>query len=335
MKYKILLFLTFLFQNLFSQTGGESLYSFLNTPTSPKQIALGGVTLTSRNDVSQLLWNPSSLNEEIDGDVSINFVNYIADINVGSLVYAKSINPKYGMAFLGVQYFDYGDLDRTEASGPEILGSFSSRDLAFSLGYGYVYKMVSVGATLKYVSSKIDVYTSTALLYDFGITYLDPNSSFVASLVVRNSGKQLTQYIDTEEKVSNNVILAVEYSLEHMPIKFYGALDELNNWDISESNPSREKVDLNGEVTEENISELSNAFRHLSVGAELWPEKKINLRIGYNHRRAQEFQLEEVRTSAGLSYGFGINTRLIKFDYAFSKFQEGAKYSTFGLTLHL
>ncbi len=336
MKYKIVFILMFIVQNLFSQTGGETLYSFLNIPSSPKQVALGGVTLTSRNDVSQLLWNPSVLNEAIDGDVAVNYVSYVSDIKMGSLVYSRSIHPKYGIAFLGIQYLDYGDFNRTEASGPEILGQFTSRDLSISLGYGYTFdEILSVGASVKYVSSKIDVYTSSALLYDFGITFLDPRSSFIASLAIRNSGKQLTQFIDREENIQHNVILGFEYTLEHMPMRFYVTFDEINNWDISESNPSNEKVDLLGNVTPEKITALDNAFRHTSIGVELWPEKKFSARIGYNHRKAKEFQLEEARTGAGLSYGFGFNTKRIKFDYAFAKFQEGAKYSTFGLTLHL
>lgn len=323
------------FQSLFSQTGGETLYAFLNLPTSPKQVALGGVTLTSRNDVSQLLWNPSAINHQMEGDLSVNYVNYISDVNVGSMVFAKSIKPEYGIAFVAAQYLDYGDFDRTDASGSDVLGTFSSRDLSLSLGYGYIYKSLTFGASLKYVSSKIDVYTSTALLYDLGITYLKPNSSFVASLVIRNSGKQLTNFISTEENINNNVILSAEYTLEHMPLRVYGAIDELNNWDISESNPSRTETEINGDETEEKISNLSNALRHFSFGAELWPNKKFSARIGYNHRRAEEYQLAEVRTGSGLSYGFGINTKWVKFDYAYAKFQEGAKYSTFGLTLHL
>lgn len=335
MKYIFLLFSLIVSSNLFSQTGGEVLYSFLNVSTSAKQVSLGGVTLTSRDDVSQTLWNPSSVNTEMENDISVNHISYISGINVGSLSYAKSIDPKYGTAFLGIQYFDYGDFSRTDASGPTVLGSFSAQDISLNLGYGYTYKSVSVGASVKYISSKIDTYTSSALLYDIGITYIDPNKPFVMSLVLRNSGEQLTAFIDDKVLIKNNAILSMEYRLEHVPIKLYGSIDELNNWDISEPNPSRSTSELNGEVTQEIVSDVNNAFRHLSIGAELWPEKIINIRIGYNHRRSQEFQLDEVRTGAGLSYGFGLNTKYLKFDYAFAKFQEGAKYNTFGLTVHL
>lgn len=335
MKYIVFLFSLLLSSNLFSQTGGETLYTFLNIPTSAKQVALGGVTLTSRDDVSQTLWNPSSVNSKMENDVSLNYVTYISGVNVGSLSYAKSINPKYGIAFLGVQYFDYGSFERTEADGPTVMGSFSVKDLALNLGYGYTFKSVTIGASLKYISSKIDTYTSSALLYDLGVTYVHPTKPLTMALVYRNSGEQLTTYIDDKEKIRSNAIFSIEYRLEHVPIKIYGALDELNNWDISEPNPSRSETDINGEVTEEKVNEINNAFRHLSGGVELWPEKMINIRVGYNYRRSQEYQLNEVRTGAGLSYGFGLNTKFIRFDYAFAKFQEGAKYSTFGLTLHL
>ena len=335
MKYIVFLFSVLVSSSLFSQTGGETLYTFLNIPTSTKQVALGGVTLTSREDVSQTLWNPSSVNSKMENDLSLNYIKYISGINVGSLSYAKSINPLYGTAFIGVQYFNYGDFERTEASGPTVVGIFSARDLSFNIGYGYTLESVSFGASLKYISSKIDTYTSSALLYDLGITYMHPTKPFVMSLVLRNSGKQLSAFIDKKELIRNNAILSMEYRLEHVPLKVYGAIDELNNWSISEPNPSRSKTDLDNKVTPEAVSDINNALRHVSIGAELWPEKMINLRIGYNHRRAQEYQLNEVRTGAGLSYGFGFNTKFLRFDYAYAKFQEGAKYSTFGLTVHL
>lgn len=335
MKYIIFLFSVLVSSSLFSQTGGETLYTFLNIPTSAKQVALGGVTLTSRDDVSQTLWNPSSVNPKMENDVSLNYINYISGINVGSLSYAKSIDPKYGVAFVGVQYFSYGDFERTDASGPTVLGSFTARDISFNLGYGYTFQSVSIGASVKYISSKIDTYTSSALLYDMGITYLHPTKPLVMSLVYRNSGDQLSAFIDDKELIRSNAIFSMEYRLEHVPIKIYGALDELNNWNISEPNPSRSTTDLDNKEKEESIGDVQNALRHVSLGAELWPERLISIRVGYNHRRSQEYQLNEVRTGAGLSYGFGINTKRIRFDYAFAKFQEGAKYSTFGLTVHL
>jgi len=335
MRYLSIVLLVLTSNTFFAQTGGETVYNFLNIATSPKQIALGGAILTSAKNVSQALWNPSSIYTDLDGDIAINYVNYIADIKAGSFVFAKSIKPEYGSVFLGVQYFNYGNLDRTDASGPNILGVFSARDIAFSLGYAYQYENLRFGTSIKYISSKIDTFTSSALLFDLAATYTHPEISLIAACSIRNLGNQSTHYLDRDEEVSNNIIFSLEYKLEHVPLKLFAAIDDIANWNISVPNPSNEKKNIDGSVVPEKIEWYQNAFRHISIGAELWSEKLINLRIGYNHRRAQEFKLSQARTNAGLSYGFGINAKKISFDYAFSKFQQGSAYSTFGLTLHL
>ncbi|MDB4297621.1 type IX secretion system protein PorQ [Flavobacteriaceae bacterium] len=335
MKKLLLIFFLSIFQNLFSQTGGETLFAFLNTPTSPKQIALGGNILTAATDVSQTLWNPSIADTILSNEVAVNYVNYIADINVGSFAYAKNIHPKYGTAFIGGQFFNYGDFDRTNADSPTVVGSFGASDLSINLGYAIRLHEWSIGATAKFINSKIDVYSASAVLYDIGFTYYHPLKPFVFSVVMRNLGGSSIAFIDRADPISSEITAAFEYQLEHVPIKIYGAANDLGNWDVSVPNPSRSKTDLENNITEEKISDINNLLRHLSLGAELWPQKKINLRIGYNHRRAQEFQLSEVKTKAGLSYGLAFNAKKFRFDYAFSKFQEGAKFSTFGLTFHL
>ena len=68
---------------VFSQIAGESTYQFLNISSSPRQLALGGKTITNFDyDVSQALYNPSVINSEMDNNLSINFFNYFADITV-------------------------------------------------------------------------------------------------------------------------------------------------------------------------------------------------------------------------------------------------------------
>ena len=66
----------------FSQVGGESIYNFLNLTGSAKQAALGGNTLTLLDDVNQPLWNPSVINQNLDNQLSLNYMNYLADLNI-------------------------------------------------------------------------------------------------------------------------------------------------------------------------------------------------------------------------------------------------------------
>ena len=83
------------------------------------------------------------------------------------------------------------------------------------------------------------------------------------------------------------------------------------------------------------ISFLDNTLRHFLIGAEFFPESLINLRLGYNFRRAAELKLQNVRTFGGISFGFGIKMNRFKFNYAFSKFHSASNASTFSLEMDL
>ena len=47
-------------------------------------------------------------------------------------------------------------------------------------------------------------------------------------------------------------------------------------------------------------------MRHTILGAELWPDRGFNIRIGYNFRRAEELRILDQRNFSGLSFGVGI-----------------------------
>ena len=155
------------------------------------------------------------------------------------------------------------------------------------------------------------------------------------SLVVRNLGTQLKSFNGVQEKMPLKVALGVSYRLQYVPIKWYGTLDNLQQWDISVANPSNQTVDLEGNVTKEDINFLNNMFRHIIVGAELFPDNLINIRAGYNFKRARELALQNVRTFSGVSLGFGVKMNKFKFNYAYSKFHAAANASTFSLLINL
>ena len=76
-------------------------------------------------------------------------------------------------------------------------------------------------------------------------------------------------------------------------------------------------------------------FRHIIIGAELFPDSLINIRAGYNFKRARELALQNARTFSGVSLGFGIKMNKFKFNYAYSKFHAAANASTFSLLIDL
>ena len=155
------------------------------------------------------------------------------------------------------------------------------------------------------------------------------------TIVVRNIGTQLKSFNGVQEKIPLKIAFGVSYRLKYVPLKWYGTFDNLQQWDISVANPSSQTVDLEGNVTKEDINFLNNMFRHIIIGAELFPESLINIRAGYNFKRARELALQNARTFSGVSLGFGIKMNKIKFNYAYSKFHAAANASTFSLLIDL
>ncbi|MGY8910297.1 MAG: hypothetical protein ACKVIG_10605 [Flavobacteriales bacterium] len=87
-----------------SQVGGENIYQFLNLSSSARQIALGGEVLTLTDDVNQPIWNPSVINNEIDHKISANYASFLADINIGSISYAREISRHFGTIYASINY---------------------------------------------------------------------------------------------------------------------------------------------------------------------------------------------------------------------------------------
>ncbi len=319
-----------------AQVGGENVYQFLNLSTSARQLALGGEVLTLMDDVNQPIWNPSVINAEMDKKVAVNYSSYLAGINIGSLSYARLISRRFGTIHGSIKYLDYGTLIGADAQGNET-GNFGASDLAISVGYAANLPWTNVyfGANVKLITSNISSFTSSGIAVDFGILYYSPYKPFSFTLVARNVGTQIKSFNGTNEKLPFEIALGASYQLEHVPLKWYGTIDNLQQWDISVANPSDQTTDLEGNVTTEEIGFIGNTFRHLVIGAELFPQSALNLRFGYNFRRAAELKLQNVRTFGGISFGFGIKMNKLKFNYAYSKFHSATNASTFSLQIDL
>ncbi|MFD1316714.1 type IX secretion system protein PorQ [Namhaeicola litoreus] len=319
-----------------AQVGGERVFSFLNIPVSARQAALGGDIYTMNEDVNQPLWNPASINRLIDNQLGVNYINYLGDLNMGSVTFAHLVNRRFGVLHGGIQYLDYGDFIGADESGLET-GDFGARDIAISIGYSYQipFSAFYLGGNLKYLNSKIENYNSSGLAADFGIYYYDDTKPYSFAAVIRNLGYQITVFDEIREELPLEIAIASSYQLQDVPLKWYLTINSLQSWYIAEPNPSNSSSNLDGETTNETINFFDQAIRHLVVGAEFFPEGAFSLRFGYNFRRAAELNLTEARTFAGFSAGFGLTTGRLTFEYAFTKYHPVTNSNTFSLLIDL
>lgn len=317
------------------QVGGRSVYQFLNLVTSPRQAALGGKTITIYdNDVNQAHFNPATINAEMDNKLSLNYGSYYGDVTYGTAAYAYTYDRHLQTFHAGVNYVNYGKFDGYDENG-QPTASFTGSDISLSFGYAYNIPFTSfyVGANAKLISSTLESYNSFGAAVDIGGLFIDERNDVNWALVIRNIGTQITPYYETREKLPLEVLVGVSQLMENVPIRWHLTLENMQQWNVAFSNPNRAEGSLDGGSSDEKISFFNNALRHIVVGAELFPDKGFNLRVGYNFRRAEELRILEQRNFSGISVGIGLKIRKLKFNYSYSRYTLAANTSLFGLTI--
>ena len=92
-----------------AQLGGEATYQFLNLVSSPRQAALGGKVITNFDyDVTGGLYNPASINVEMDNQFALNYTSYLGGISYGTGAYAYTWDRHLQTLHVGMTYINYG-----------------------------------------------------------------------------------------------------------------------------------------------------------------------------------------------------------------------------------
>jgi hypothetical protein len=322
---------------IFAQIGGEATYQFLNLVSSPRQAALGGKVITNFDyDVTSGLYNPATINPEMDNQLAFNYSSYLGGISYGTAAYAYTWDRHVQTFHVGMTYINYGSFEGYDEHGNST-GSFTGNEAALSFGYAYQipYSDFHIGFSGKLITSKLEQYNSLGGAVDVGIMYINEDLDFHAALSVRNLGTQFTTYAGLNEKLPFEVDLGLSQTLENVPIRWHLTFENLQKWPIGASNPARATTDLDGNQTQEKVGFLNETLRHTIIGAELFPERGFNLRIGYNFRRAEELRIVDQRNFSGLSFGIGIKLNKMRFSYTHARYTGASNTSFFGLQIDL
>jgi hypothetical protein len=322
---------------VFAQLGGNSTYQFLNLISSPRQAALGGKIITNVDyDVTQGLYNPATINLEMDNQLALNYANYLGDISYGTAAYAYTIDRRVQTFHAGITYVNYGSFDGYDENGNST-GTFTGNETALSFGYAFQigFSDFYAGANIKLISSKLEQYSSLGGALDFGLIYINEYLEFNAALAIRNLGTQFTTYAGLNEPLPFEIDLGFSQKLKNVPIRWHLTFENLQQWPIAAANPARVTTDLSGNQTQEEIGFLSQLIRHTLVGAELFPDRGFNIRLGYSFRRAEELRILEQRNFSGLSFGIGIKFNKLRFSYTHARYSSASNTSFLGVQISL
>jgi hypothetical protein len=320
-----------------AQLGGNATYQFLNLMSSPRQAALGGKIITNVDyDVTQALYNPATINLEMDNQLALNYANFLGDISYGTAAYAYTVDRRVQTFHAGITYVNYGSFDGYDENGNST-GTFTGNETALSFGYAFQigFSDFYAGANIKLISSKLEQYSSFGGALDFGLIYINEYLEFNAALSVRNLGTQFTTYAGLNEPLPLEIDLGFSQMLENVPVRWHLTFENLQQWPIAASNPARVTTDLSGNQTQEDIGFLSQLIRHTLIGAELFPERGFNIRLGYSFRRAEELRILEQRNFSGLSFGIGIKFNKLRFSYTHARYSSASNTSFLGVQISL
>ena len=317
-----------------AQLGGQTSFRVLDIPSSARSSALGGNYIAVQdNDINLGIFNPSLLNSEMGRQVALSFLPYMDGIKVGYASYAHHCD-SIKTTFSGtVQYMDYGTMKRTDETGAE-LGEFKAGEYVFQVGAGRaIDSLFSVGANVKFITSNLDTYNSTAWAADIGGVFVKKKLGLTVSGLLRNIGYQASTYTDKREELPFQVMLGVTYKFKHAPFRLGLMMEQLQKWNLTYDDPNT-AVQLDpttGEVIVDEKNGIERALLHAVPSAEILLSKNFMLRVAYNFRRHQELVLPDKPAIAGVSFGVGLRVSKVHISYAYSQFHLAGISNTFTL----
>jgi len=296
-----------------AQTGMK----FLSVGVSAREAALADAFTASYGKSASMFHNPAGMGAlEGIADVSLGSVNWIADIKQLYSSVAVKVGD-VGVFGLSFQYADYGHIEATvlanNTQGYLDIGEL--KPSAFAVGFGYARSLTdkfSVGGTVKYVRQDLGngitnaSYTGTAgsvsgvnalaenknavdvFAFDFGLLYQTGFRSLTLGMAVRNFARE------------------VKYQKEsfQLPLAFrLGA--SMNMFDLLGF--EREKQSLLLTVDAEHPRDFPEQMK---VGLEYLFMNTVAARIGYVGPADEH----------NLSYGVGVQYKLLAVDYAYTPF---------------
>ncbi len=337
------LFSTLLFAFLstlaFGQLGGQRSFSFLEIPTSARSAAMGGSSAGIKdNDINIINDNPANLDTSLDNHLSINYVNFVSDINAGNIAYAKQIGA--GTMGITAQFLGYGSFEVVEANGVKTGEQFNAGDFALNLAYGRaIDSQFSVGGTFKTVYSNYYYTQSVAFGVDIGAAFSSKSRNFTSTLAVRNLGRALTKNdAGTRNKLPTNFELGAAIKVPKAPFRFFGQYNNLQRWDLGSNDPNyagKEKTDpKTGLVTQRKFSS-DNLFRHLVLGTDIVASDNFWVTVSYNFRRRKELAAVSRGGLSGISFGAMIKIKKLQFNYSLSSYHTAGVAHHIGITTNL
>lgn len=303
--------------------GGESAFSFLRLPYSPRAAALGGTNISVvADDLSMSMQNPALLINASDKTIDLSFMTYMS----GSKIAGAAFNKTFGQRSAGAvaaRYVDYGKFDGYTQDNI-FTGTFRAMDIELSLMYSYLLSECwSGGVSGKFIHSQYGELGSLAIGVDLGLNYYNPDIDFSASLVFKNLGGQVVTFEEKHETMPMDIQIGLTKRLAHAPILLSATFVNLHKWKSTDF--------YNADGSKDNFGAL--LFKHIVLGADVFIGDNFYASIGYNYRISKG--LSTGKGFTGFSLGAGLHISKVKFGASFSQLHVSASSLLFDIAYSL
>lgn len=295
---------------------GDEVFSFLRYPNSARVNALGGNTVALvERDPSLAFHNPGLLGPEMDGMININYMNYVSDVNFGSVLFTKAAGERGAWA-IGASYINYGNFKEALPES-QVIGTFSANDVALNAMYAYdLSDRWRGGLTLKFLYSGFADFSSLGLCADAGLTYYSAEKGFSAGIALKNIGAQLTAYEDERQPLPWDIQLGLTQKMAHAPIRLSVTAMHLNRWDFDYTDK------VNAEISGDSFAKTF--FKHFVFGVDFIPSENFWVGVGFNPKRNMDMKTQSGNTLAGFSGGAGVKIKMFDVGVSVARYHPSA-----------
>jgi len=367
LKLIMIMMMTGVFTNLSYSQGGESAVAFLLLAPDSRAAGLGESGTGLADNSSAIFWNPAGVAFLTGTEIGITHSNWLPQFNLDLfydyLTYRQYFEEIDGSVLASFTYMNYGEFNRTDENGPDVLDVFRSYDFAITAGFatklssdwglGFNARLIHSQLADKPTGEEKGEGIATSVSFDIGamwrpetlvlpFTDEDIGGKLSIGLNLSNMGPKIT-YIDQAQAdpIPTNFRLGFAYQVFN---------DEFNSLiytlDFSKLLISRQstKIQITPDSTEtRTVSDewyqalftswgdepFSNELRDIvtSMGLEYWYGQPgdflFALRAGYFYEDPREGNRKFVTFGAGLRYD------LYGFDFSYittSVFKDGENH---------
>jgi hypothetical protein len=331
---------------------------FLQISPGAKAAGMGETFVAMADDATAVFWNPAGLAFQTGTEVTLMHAKWlpqlVSDMSYEFLAFKRHMPNLGGTLGGNITFLNLGENVYTLETGPEVVGTFHSWDMAASVSYGtQLNKNLGLGVTMRYILSHLSPMGAGAeqgngighsFSVDLGVMYklwFEPKLVLGANL--SNMGPKIS-YVDAAQadplptnlklgfsyKVMdsefNKLTVAIETNKELIHSYWSNATtgkkinhDEYQGLTKTEQDGYEYKTDpfykaIFNSWTDGSISEQMNRLVS-SMGLEYVYDNMISLRAGYFY--------DEDGKRKYPSFGAGLKYSMLHFDFAYVAAEKG------------